>query len=163
MPHMLEPGRACGTCTACCKTHGIADMNSGNGEWCSKCRIGMGCSIYQERPHECRAYQCFWLTGKGAESDRPDKLKIVMDGKEFQLGKRATGIWNMWEVEHGARLQPRVLQLTNAITNQGIVVRHFEVIGVNNLRQHFFKPDWMTETFFKQFKKILATIDGYQS
>lgn len=153
--------RQCGGCTACCKTHGISVFEKGNGEWCSKCHIGVGCAIYRayDFPQECREYRCFWLDGKGSESDRPDRLKIVMDGREFNIDGVMTGIWNMWELEPGARLQPRVTQLTQAITAQGIVVRHYELLGVNNLRAHYFRPPEMSNTLFKKFLRVLNDFD----
>lgn len=161
MPYEKVPGRSCGGCTACCKTHGIAEFAKGNGEWCKKCTVNVGCSIHNQIgfPLECAEYKCFWLAGKGDEGDRPDKLKIVMDGEEFSVGTYATGIWNMWEVESGARLQPRVTQLTQTITSQGIVVRHYELLGINNLKEHFFTPPNMSKTLFKKFKRVLTDID----
>jgi Fe-S-cluster containining protein len=38
-----------------------------------------GCTIYERRPHICRAYQCLWLQGKLDEEDRPDRLGAVLD------------------------------------------------------------------------------------
>jgi hypothetical protein len=44
---------------------------------CSNCR-SRGCSIYNERPDECRAFVCGWLEGVGATADRPDRSGVVL-------------------------------------------------------------------------------------
>jgi hypothetical protein len=73
------PGRSCGTCTLCCKVHGIAELAKPVGKWCPHCEIGKSCKIYETRPQECRTFHCLWLAdGRMAEHWRPDRSKIVV-------------------------------------------------------------------------------------
>src|SRR4051812_20258098 len=71
--------RICGGCTACCKTHGIVELQKPAGIWCQHCMIGHGCAIYKERPGTCQVYRCGWLDGLGNDEHRPDKMKVVPD------------------------------------------------------------------------------------
>src|SRR5205814_3680651 len=92
-------GRKCGECTACCKTHGVGEIQKPGGTWCEHCQIGKGCGIYATRPTSCQQYRCVWLAGFGLDEHRPDKKKIV------QGYKRVPGLgvclW-LYEVEEGA-------------------------------------------------------------
>lgn len=37
-----------------------------------------GCSIYEDRPTSCRAFECLWLMGFGSEGHRPDRSNLVL-------------------------------------------------------------------------------------
>lgn len=71
--------RSCGECTVCCKTHDIASLAKPQNVLCTHCRINVGCTIYEARPDECRAYTCEWLRGTLSKEDRPDMSGIVVD------------------------------------------------------------------------------------
>jgi len=77
--------RQCGTCTLCCKVMGIGALNKPAGQWCQHCTPGKGCTIYDERPEECRTFSCDWLRNEALGPEwQPEKSKIVMtstDGK----------------------------------------------------------------------------------
>lgn len=73
------PGRSCGSCTMCCKVHGIAEIAKPIGKWCPHCEIGKSCRIYDTRPQECRTFHCLWLADeRTADHWRPDRSKIVI-------------------------------------------------------------------------------------
>jgi hypothetical protein len=55
------PGKSCGGCTLCCKVLSIKELAKPQGAWCPKCSVGRGCSIYAQRPEECRAFTCGYL------------------------------------------------------------------------------------------------------
>ncbi len=75
----LVPGRACGDCTLCCKLIGIDALNKPAGSWCPHCAPGKGCTIYAERPAECRTFHCSWLTTPNLGPEwRPTKSKMVL-------------------------------------------------------------------------------------
>jgi hypothetical protein len=75
----IVPGRACGSCTLCCKVLLIRELAKPAGTWCPKCNVGKGCSIYSERPDVCRAFVCGYLLGAQiSESWRPNKAKMVL-------------------------------------------------------------------------------------
>jgi hypothetical protein len=75
----IVAGRACGKCSLCCKVLGIGELAKPAGSWCTHCRPGkVGCLIYEDRPSECRTFNCLWLTN--AELDvawHPLTAKIV--------------------------------------------------------------------------------------
>jgi hypothetical protein len=53
--------RACGDCTLCCKVMAIETLDKPAGDWCFHCEPGKRCRIYDDRPSECRAFNCLWL------------------------------------------------------------------------------------------------------
>lgn len=55
-------GRACGTCTLCCKVLSINALDKPQGQWCGHCEVGRGCRVYDTRPEECRSFYCGFLT-----------------------------------------------------------------------------------------------------
>ena len=73
--------RSCGGCTACCKTHGIFELQKIPGKWCPHCQVGNGCRIYSRRPQSCQVFRCMWLKGLGSPEHRPDKTGIVPEIK----------------------------------------------------------------------------------
>jgi hypothetical protein len=71
--------RTCGTCTMCCKVYRIADLNKQEGKWCTHCAIGSGCRIYDERPEQCRSFNCLWLQDATMAAEwKPEISKIVL-------------------------------------------------------------------------------------
>ena len=61
---------------ACCEVMAIQALEKP--PW-SKCenQCAAGCGIYEERPDECRTFDCGWLKGFLSEDDRPDKLGMM--------------------------------------------------------------------------------------
>jgi hypothetical protein len=57
----VAPGRSCGKCSMCCKLLHINELNKPANKWCSHCKPGQGCSIYETRPTICRTFGCGWL------------------------------------------------------------------------------------------------------
>ncbi|MEI9928167.1 MAG: hypothetical protein WDN44_11295 [Sphingomonas sp.] len=62
MDEPLPSGRACGGCTLCCKVMGIGALAKPAGQWCRHCAVGSGCTIYPDRPAECRTFSCGYLS-----------------------------------------------------------------------------------------------------
>lgn len=72
-------GRSCGSCTLCCKILSIAELNKPQGDWCRYALVGKGCSIYPDRPSECRTFLCGYLSWPVAgEHWQPAKCKMVI-------------------------------------------------------------------------------------
>lgn len=72
-------GRACGTCTMCCKVHYIGDFNKQPGVWCQHAQPGRGCKIYDDRPQICRDFYCQWMMdGSFGPEWKPDTAKFVV-------------------------------------------------------------------------------------
>src|SRR5579871_3426076 len=58
---VLVPGRACGTCSLCCKVYTVKELAKPAGTWCAHRASGVGCSIHASRPRSCRTFFCAWL------------------------------------------------------------------------------------------------------
>lgn len=56
------PSRSCDGCTICCKVMRVDSLGKPGGTWCKNCKIGEGCGIHEERPPECRAFFCGYLS-----------------------------------------------------------------------------------------------------
>ena len=75
------PGRFCGSCTLCCKLPYIEhpDLNKPAGVWCTHCKPGTGCKIYETRPTPCQIFFCYWLAVPEMDDAwRPDVSKLVI-------------------------------------------------------------------------------------
>ena len=73
------PIRSCGDCTLCCKVMRIATLDKPPGSWCKHCKPGTGCTIYADRPQECRDFSCLYLlNAELGEEWRPSQSKIVL-------------------------------------------------------------------------------------
>lgn len=57
----IVPGRSCATCTLCCTVLGIKTLEKPANAHCPHCALSAGCTIYDARPYECRAFHCAWL------------------------------------------------------------------------------------------------------
>ena len=101
--------RGCDGCTACCKTMGVVELGKDPNVWCSHCRIGTGCGIYESRPASCSTFECVWLqTQRGraplALELRPDVCRVVMSttngGEEIVLnvGPDRPDAWKRGEI-----------------------------------------------------------------
>ncbi len=118
--------RSCGGCTACCKTHAVLQILKNAGNWCVHCLVGEGCAIYAKRPSDCRGFQCSWLAGKGADEDRPDRTRIVLEAR--QMGKLGTALW-LWEVEPGALVSAFAKRETKQTLRTKTCVMHVPLTG----------------------------------
>jgi hypothetical protein len=71
--------RSCGTCGLCCKILPIPHFQKPPGPWCTHCRPGKGCSIYADRPQDCREFYCGWLKiPEMGEELRPDRCHFIV-------------------------------------------------------------------------------------
>ena len=79
--------RACGDCSECCEVLEIPTLNKPKKSLCPNvCKDG-GCSIYQDRPSECRTFQCIWSEGVTGDGQRPDKSGIMAYYVDSQYGR----------------------------------------------------------------------------
>jgi hypothetical protein len=73
------PGRACGTCTLCCKVYDVPAVESVAGQWCRHTKQGRGCAIHATRPDHCRAFHCLWMTEAWLGPEwKPERAKMVL-------------------------------------------------------------------------------------
>ena len=75
----VVPGRACGTCTLCCKVVGVLEIAKPAGAWCPHCVGGKRCAIYDARYASCRSFFCQWMLEKGLGPEwKPQRAKFVL-------------------------------------------------------------------------------------
>ncbi len=75
--------KSCGSCTLCCKLMDIDELDKQPGAWCSACKPGVGCRIYDDRPEGCRVFSCQWLFEEDMPDNyRPDRTKVVLSCAE---------------------------------------------------------------------------------
>ncbi|MFN3670203.1 MAG: YkgJ family cysteine cluster protein [Brevundimonas sp.] len=55
------PGKSCGECGLCCKLMGVAALAKPAGRWCRHFSKTRGCGVYEDRPADCRVFNCLWL------------------------------------------------------------------------------------------------------
>jgi len=80
----LAQGRACGSCTICCRVLEIAALDKPAGILCRH-NTGTACGIYPERPEACARWHCLWRK-IGA---LPDELRPDRSGVMFSLETRS--------------------------------------------------------------------------
>jgi hypothetical protein len=72
-------GRTCGACTACCFEITIDDpaLKKPPRQTCAHC-VAEGCSIYDDRPGDCRSWFCAWRrVGELPDHLRPDRCGLL--------------------------------------------------------------------------------------
>lgn len=72
--------RTCGECTLCCVVMSVPSLNKPYDKLCKHLilKSNKPCSIYEERPPECREFQCGYLKGMMGTQDRPDKTNAFI-------------------------------------------------------------------------------------
>jgi len=87
--------RACGNCSLCCKLLAIAELNKPIDTWCPHARPGRGgCSIYPDRPTNCRGFTCGWLSGLPEFGDEwfPARCKMILTPRDPKRTARKQGL-----------------------------------------------------------------------
>ena len=79
--------RNCGECSECCELLEIPTIKKPKKTICDNVCSSGGCSIYQDRPSECRTFQCLWSEGYTGEGQRPDKSGIMAYHIDTQYGR----------------------------------------------------------------------------
>lgn len=73
----LVPGRACGSCAACCDVFAIEALAKPAGGLCQH-STSVGCAIYPARPQTCAQWFCLWRkVGAFPERLRPDRSGVL--------------------------------------------------------------------------------------
>lgn len=101
--HVSEPapGRACGSCTLCCKVFDVPSLEKPAGTWCRHCKPGRGCGIHETRPTHCRSFHCLWMTQAWLGPEwKPDRAKMVLTvdpATQFLFVQVDPGVPNAWK------------------------------------------------------------------
>jgi len=109
MDCMTEPG-----CNLCCKLIGVKPIQKPAYRMCAHACKGSGCGIYEDRPDDCKTFECLWLQTQRlddpmiaafkpsvcgaimvpAENDRALVIH-VNDGVDWRAGKLGTFVKKM--------------------------------------------------------------------
>lgn len=82
----LVDGRSCEGCTLCCKLLRIRELDKPPGVWCQHCSIGVGCTIYDQRPSACERFFCAYrLSPELDEHWRPAASQIMVRFDERRI------------------------------------------------------------------------------
>src|SRR5210317_1661780 len=68
--------RRCGTCNECCIQPRIVELHKSAGKPCKNLK-NKRCSIYEDRPGQCKEFSCLWLDGHMPKSQKPSKTKVL--------------------------------------------------------------------------------------
>lgn len=127
--------RECGGCAACCKTHPLESIQKAQNTWCTDCLKGKGCNIYATRPSGCAEFKCQWLLGYGSDSERPDKVRVVLD--YHTMAALGTEVFMISEVSHGGLGHP----FANKALEYGFRLRKPVFVQYANGRQRVYFPN----------------------
>ena len=127
----------CGTCTACCTVLGVREIRKDDYEACQHC-VASGCQIYDKRPKECQTYQCLWLSSRGVPEHRPDRLGVILEATETNLGDQAARAIVVREAWEGAAEQDYVRGFVDRIAHN--FDAYIYVVRENGTRGAFFPP-----------------------
>lgn len=70
----------CDGCTLCCKLLDIPWMDSTSNKWCTECKPGIGCKIYNTASTKCKDYKCaFAQMERAGLGFRPDICHVIFE------------------------------------------------------------------------------------
>jgi hypothetical protein len=76
----------CGECTVCCTLSVVKELNKKAGETCKHCISKVGCGIYEERPKDCKDFECAYLeSGTNNISLRPDNCGVMFSKRNERI------------------------------------------------------------------------------
>ena len=150
----LQAPNKCGGCTACCTVLGIKEIRKPDYAPCPHLSAG-GCGIYENRPTECRTYECVWRSSNLPDELRPDRLGVILElhGQFVEsLGAPAVVIREVWP---GAADEDLSRQFTGLIAKQvggfGYVVK---ADGERKALFHDSQKDLARRFYASQVKEI---------
>ena len=109
----------CEECNICCIVFDISEIKHRAGNLCSKWCQSIRCTIYDERPYDCRKFECLWLeTQSMPDSWRPDKSNVIMREAEA-YGCR---IVSFWETKIDALKNRDIMAFIKTTLEKGTIV-----------------------------------------
>ena len=114
--------RICGECNICCEILEVAEIN--NNQWVScKHQCDKGCDIYKNRPSSCEEYNCYWIEGNFEESDRPDKVGLIIDaGTQIFKDTWGDNAINVREIRPGSINMEKASKLLNRLKDENYTI-----------------------------------------
>ena len=75
--------KSCGDCGLCCKLMGVTALDKPAGRWCRHFSKSTGCAVYDDRPADCRVFNCMWLlTDALGEDWKPTVSGFVLHSED---------------------------------------------------------------------------------
>ena len=75
--------KSCGDCGLCCKLMGVTALDKPAGKWCRHFSKSAGCAIYDERPGDCRIFNCLWLLTEALDEGwKPTTAGFVLHSEQ---------------------------------------------------------------------------------
>ena len=132
---LVPETRDCVDCQQCCIIYKIDGIDKKARENCPFLNAGVGCKDYDNRPIDCRNFECTWINGYGAEEDNPNICGVLIMKRRSNLmheGKRllyiASEVWEgAFKSKEGFSAMSRFCEETDQtiimmdFTNQRIV------------------------------------------
>lgn len=122
--------RNCGECTLCCYFMNVPQLASPANEYCTYCKPGEGCSVWNEREEVCETFGClWWLQEQIPEYLRPDRIHVMFELPALchvVIGYVEPGCPDAWK-------QSRVLTMIHKINQAGHPVALFQGKGKQNM------------------------------
>ena len=122
-PESLQQlNRSCGKCNVCCVCVSVAAFNKPADVPCQHLTVLQPqgcCGIYDERPSECKAYECAWKEGWILEELKPDSCGIMLEHAWIEHPKRLNLLMG-FENRQGAMEEN--LEALDAAAKNGIVI-----------------------------------------
>lgn len=70
----------CGECSLCCWLSIIPTIGKPAATECKYYKVGVGCTVYEVRPNECKEFNCAYKQSPKAHTDlRPDNCKVIFE------------------------------------------------------------------------------------
>jgi len=111
--HNKDNFRKCGQCTACCTSLEIPSLDKSAGTSCKHLKRA-GCGFYEQRPEECRGFQCAWSEKLLPSSARPDKSGLMAYRHTTKWGDTLTLIeLRKGAIQRGAKYVNKLQQLVD--------------------------------------------------
>ena len=126
--------KACNGCTLCCKLLNVPEL-SRDGE---QCRYACnGCEIHDDRPDQCRSFDCFWRAESWPAFLKPSKCNVLFEA----LPQATTILVTMDEKHPYAWTETNIIETIHKLVkkNRPVVVRNPEGIT------RFFLPEHITQ------------------
>jgi hypothetical protein len=86
---------SCGSCTVCCHSLRVIELDKPAGILCKHCLPGKGCGIYETRYEICRTFLCGWRQvpqlGDAWRPDRSGVLMLTQEVDKLPQEHRASG------------------------------------------------------------------------
>ncbi len=119
---------SCGSCTVCCHSLLVKELDKPAGILCKHCLPGKGCGIYETRFDICRTFHCGWRQvpqlGEAWRPDRSGVLMLPQDVDNLPEEHRAAGSGMNFVILGGEKaiLRPGFAEYVSSLVARNVAV-----------------------------------------